>query len=63
MRMIQEDLEMVEPDDRLDEIFASIDRADHAARIVALADAPELASDAFELDRMFSMENSAPGCP
>jgi hypothetical protein len=45
-----EDLEVDEARaERMDALFASLDPGDHAARIVAMGDAPELASDLWEL--------------
>jgi hypothetical protein len=48
------DLEPLPPEqaDRLDTLFASIEPTDHARRIVALADAPEMATDLWELARL-----------
>jgi hypothetical protein len=38
--------------DRIDSLFDSIEPTDHARRIIALADTPEMASDLWELARL-----------
>ena len=53
MRDITEDLEIDEErSERMDALFASLPPGDHAARIVAMGDAPELASDLWELQQL-----------
>jgi len=46
-RDIHEDLEVMdgEASERMDELFASLPPASHAARIVALASAPEIRNE------------------
>jgi hypothetical protein len=48
------ELEPLPPEqaDRIDSLFASIEPTDHARRIIALADAPEMPSDLWELARL-----------
>jgi hypothetical protein len=52
MRDVREDLE-VEDDQPVD----------HAAKIIAMADDPEMPSDQHELDRIFHPALIAPRCP